>query len=117
MAKGRKKQKPLNKMTLAERRAFLQKESMTGGRANLRGFRPSGTQLRSGNLSNKRGFTPSATRKPTQIAGSSSSTSANSTWGSRAQKAALAKAQKASAAARRKFKKVTGKSKATYSGR
>ena len=65
MAKGRKKQKPLNKMTLAERRAFLQKESMTGGRANLRGFRPSGTQLRSGNLSNKRGFTPSATRKPT----------------------------------------------------
>jgi hypothetical protein len=99
MAKGRKKQKPLNKMTAAERRAFLQKESITGGRANLRGF------------------TPSAARKPSQIAGSSASTSTNSTWGSRAQKAALAKAQKASAAARRKFKKVTGKSQATYSGR
>ena len=98
MAKGRKKQKPLNKMTAAERRAFLQKESMTGGRANLRGFTPK-------------------FQKPTQIAGSSASTSANQSWGSKAQKAALAKAQKASAAARRKFKKVTGKSKATYSGR
>jgi len=96
--KSRKKLKPLSKMTAAERRAFLQKESMTGGRANLRGFTPKFGQS-------------------SKIKLSGSSTPTNQSWGSKAQKAALAKAQKASAAARRKFKSFTGKSKTTFSGR
>jgi len=96
---GRKKQKPLNQMTPAERRAFMQNQKLTGNRANLRGFTPT-------------------TKKPTtRLSGSTPTAPANQSWGSRAQMAALKKAQQASAAARRKFNSVTGRTQATYKGR
>jgi len=95
---GRKKQKPLNQMTPAERRAFMQNQKLTGNRANLRGFTPT-------------------TKPPTRLSGSTPAAPANQSWGSKAQMAALKKAQQASAAARRKFKSVTGRTQATYKGR